>query len=494
MGILATVLADAGWIALDIAGIERGLVERRRKQQRHLVLRPDQFALNRRHGPLCARRLASPGDHRPGLGNRINAALVIRGGTQRRAVVEPGTAVPIAIPGLALQCGLQRVGMRTPCRRAGGVAARIGQRRECAQRCVQQPAEPDALALPQLADPVHAVVPITCAHQRQSAIANFEAGIESARAMLEQGADLVGHRWQEEAVMLCGPQKLAFQERHHSVEHGGIAVGIDIMRDGVGEPCPIIGDARAHTLAGMRQPPMLHVAFDELSRRGPQQMLACQRRPSRRQRHPVLQLVAEAIGTARLIERRARPDAADQRLIQQPAVQHDVHRPIGRLHLHSAEDILPAPADFGQHGIEILRAVARDQPPRLLCAGRFAEKEHDLDPRVRRQHKRGSQRGAGIEAGANGVGERRRAGKRCRIFQRAIAADELPPIGGPVHPAAAQIGEGDARSEGGIPWVAREHRAGFGIDLGGYERCGGGARRTQHPLHIGGHRQMPRAP
>ena len=159
--------------------------------------------------------------------------------------------------------------------------------------------------------------------------------------MLEQRADLVGDRRLEEAVVLAGLQQLAFQKRDHLVEHGGIAGGVDIMRDRVGEPRPIVGDARAHALARMRQPPMLHVALDELPRGGAQQVLARHRRPRGGQRHAVLQLVAEAIRAARLVESRARPDAAGQRLVQQPAVQHDIHRPVGRLHLDRAEHLVP---------------------------------------------------------------------------------------------------------------------------------------------------------
>ena len=74
----------------------------------------------------------------------------------------------------------------------------------------------------------------------------------------------------------CSPacQPLAFQERDHLVENGGIAGRVDIVGDRVGEPRAIVGDPRAHALAGMRQPPMLHVAFDELPRRRAQQVLA----------------------------------------------------------------------------------------------------------------------------------------------------------------------------------------------------------------------------
>ena len=207
--------------------------------------------------------------------------------------------------------------------------------------------------------------------------------------------------------MLFGLQKLAFQERHLLVQHGGIAGRADIMRDGIGEPGPVVGDPRAHALAGMRQPPMLHVALDELPRRRAQQVRARHRRPRCDERHAVLQLVAEAIGAARLVECRASPDAAGQRLIQQPAVQHDVHRPVGRLHLDRAEDSVPVLGDLGQHRVEIVRAVVRDQRPRVRVARGFAEEADDLDAAIRRQHERCSQRAAGIEAGADGVGERR---------------------------------------------------------------------------------------
>ena len=65
---------------------------------------------------------------------------------------------------------------------------------------------------------------------------------------------------------------------------------------------------------GMRQPPMLHVALDELPRRGAQQMLA-RHRPgaTAASAMPSCKLVAEAVGAAGLIEGRARPDAAGER-------------------------------------------------------------------------------------------------------------------------------------------------------------------------------------
>ena len=262
--------------------------------------------------------------------------------------------------------------------------------------------------------------------------AEREALVEPARAVLEQRGGFVGNGGLEEAVVLARREPRAFQERNHLVQDGGVAGRVDIMGGGVGEPRAVVGDPRAHALAGMRQPPVLNVAFDELPCRCAQQVLARHLRSGGGERHAVLKLIAEAVGAARLIEGRAGPDAAGERLIEQPAVQHDVHRPIGRLHLDRAEDIVPVPADLGQNGVEIGRAIARDQAPRVFRARGLAEKEDDLDGAVRWKLDGGPQRAAGIKPGPDGVGERRRAGERRGARERAVAADELPPVAGPV--------------------------------------------------------------
>ena len=59
-------------------------------------------------------------------------------------------------------------------------------------------------------------------------------------------------------------------------------VAVDIVRDDIGEPDAVVGDARAHAAAGFRQPPMLHVALDELPPGRAQQVFARQIRPGRR--------------------------------------------------------------------------------------------------------------------------------------------------------------------------------------------------------------------
>ena len=81
--------------------------------------------------------------------------------------------------------------------------------------------------------------------------------------------------------------------------------------------------------------------------------------------------------------------------------------------------------------------------------------------------------------------------KRGGVLQCPIAADELLPITGPIGLASSKISERNARSERCIPRIAREHRAGVGIDLGRHELRGCTARRTKHPLDVSRQREAP---
>src|ERR1019366_7501609 len=105
MRVLAAIFADTWWVAFDVAGIVRCLIEWRREQQRQLFVGPDQFALDRRHGLGRARAVARPRDQSPGLRDRIDPAFGVGCRPKWGAVVEPGAAVPVAIPGLLLERG-----------------------------------------------------------------------------------------------------------------------------------------------------------------------------------------------------------------------------------------------------------------------------------------------------------------------------------------------------------------------------------------------------
>ena len=49
-----------------------------------------------------------------------------------------------------------------------------------------EPAEPDALSFAVLAHAIHAVIPVTRAHERQTVNSNIKAAVKGACAMFEQ--------------------------------------------------------------------------------------------------------------------------------------------------------------------------------------------------------------------------------------------------------------------------------------------------------------------
>src|SRR4030095_9591637 len=94
-------------------------------------------------------------------------------------------------------------------------------------------------------------------------------------------------------------------------------------------------------------------------------MLARQFAARDREGHHVLKLVAESPGSARLIQRRARPKATGERLVEKPAVQQQVHRTIGRPDLKRGERVLPLPAHRSHCEVMILRPITDDELSRL---------------------------------------------------------------------------------------------------------------------------------
>ena len=125
-------------------------------------------------------------------------------------------------------------------------------------------------------------------------------------------------------------------------------------------------------------PPVLHVPLHELPGRRPEQVLARHLGAGSRESHHILELIAESIGAAGLIARRARPHPAGEGLIEQPAVEQDVHRSIGSPHLHRAEDVVPSLGDGSQDRVEIGLPVTRDQLRSLVVTRPLPEEEHDL--------------------------------------------------------------------------------------------------------------------
>src|SRR4051794_17175387 len=150
-------------------------------------------------------------------------------------------------------------------------------------------------------------------------------------AMLEEGARLRGASGRPVAIVLVGRQRWRFEKRHDFVEDGTVAGRLDVMSDGEGKPEEVVAEARADTIAGRLVPPVLDVAFEELAAGGAQEMptglLGCRVH----ERHHVLQLVAGAVGAARLIEARPSPEPTGEHLIDEPAIDEHIEGWIRRL-------------------------------------------------------------------------------------------------------------------------------------------------------------------
>ena len=80
-----------------------------------------------------------------------------------------------------------------------------------------------------------------------------------------------------------------------------------------------------------------------------------------------------------------------------------------------------------------------------------------------------------------------------RPLRGAVAAEELGPIGGPGRLPPAEVEERDPAGELGVPRVAGQDRARVGVQGRDDPRRARAARRPQHPLGVGGHRQAPGA-
>ena len=141
---------------------------------------------DRVHGARGALGVGGPGEHGPRLRDRVDATLRVLGGAQRRAVVEVRSPVPVAVPARGLERVSERLEVLTPCSRALGVAARLRDRGPLGQGRVEEPAEPDALAPPLLADSVHPVVPVAGPDERKAVTSNGQAPVERAGAVLEE--------------------------------------------------------------------------------------------------------------------------------------------------------------------------------------------------------------------------------------------------------------------------------------------------------------------
>ncbi len=175
---------------------------------------------------------------------------------------------------------------------------------------MQEEAQPAALAAPLAPDPVHAVVPVAAAEQRQPVGAGGDRLVDGAQTVLEERARFGGDRGLQVGLVGALVEQRRGEERHALVEHRRVAGHSQVARDGERQPEQVVRAAGARALARRRVPPVLDVPLDELAAGRAQQVLAREIGARQHQRHRVLQLVAEAEGAAGLRVPRPRPHPA----------------------------------------------------------------------------------------------------------------------------------------------------------------------------------------
>ena len=164
---------------------------------------------------------------------------------------------------------------------------------------------------PPCADPVHAVVPVAGADQWETVGADAKTAIDRCCTMVVEGP--LPRRWfrLEVQVVLIELEERSLQKRDRLVEDGIVGGDGEVAVDRVRQPQPIVGDVRAHATTGRGMPPVLDVAVDELTSGGSKQVLAGKLTLRHDQGDHILELIAESVHAARLVE--GGPRQADRR-------------------------------------------------------------------------------------------------------------------------------------------------------------------------------------
>ncbi len=212
------------------------------------------------------------------------------------------------------------------------------------------------------------------------------------------------------------------------------------------------------------------------------------------QRHRVLQLVAETERAAGLVVAAARPEAARERLIEQPAVGQHVERRIGRFapaRRRACASSAPSPR-------RARHAAAAD--PRKRCTRPLASATLRPTPSLKtisRSWPSASSNGTWIAAHGS-----RPAPTLPESRARAIAAGlrsvPLRPRNSVRSPVTVRVASSASKNATrsaklGVVGVAREDRAAAGFDLGDHVHRRLRPQVAQHPLDVAGRRKPARS-
>ncbi len=319
-----------------------------------------------------------------------------------------------------------------------------------------------------------------------------EAFLDRADAVFVNRPALRRHPRLQIGLVDVRRQRIGFEKRHPHAEQAVVSRGAQVVRDDKRQPEQVVGAFRAEPSARGFVPPVQHVAFGELLRGRSENLRLQQIGPRERQRHDVLQLIAESERAAWLVVARPRPQPAARRLIEQPAIHHHVEGIVWRVHLNRAEVLVPASMHGGEAPLcGVGGAVPPDQVAGSLHVSALAQREHDFLRFAWRQRDDDVEGGTGIEAGAESRRQQLTAKGR-RLRNRSVAPEKRSAIAGRRHEQLAGVGERHAPTEVAVELVAREHRSGFAVDLRHHVRLLISLRRTEPPLVVADEAQAPR--
>src|SRR6266516_3557981 len=93
--------------------------------------------------------------------------------------------------------------------------------------------------------------------------------VDGAHTMVEEGSRFGGTPRLPVGLSLAGGKHRSLQERNELVEDAVVPGRVHVMRYGVRQPEQVVRATGAGAAAGGLVPPVLHISFDELPARGP---------------------------------------------------------------------------------------------------------------------------------------------------------------------------------------------------------------------------------
>src|SRR5437764_1347894 len=133
-------------------------------------------------------------------------------GTEWRSIVEVSPHVPVAVPSMLFDVAPQRGRLAlTPFGR-GHVAALAGKCTELSEHFIKKESQPNAFALPVHAHQVHAVIPISRAHQWQTMLSKMQPSKHRQHTMIVKATEFLRRPGKIVVRILVGLKLTAFDE------------------------------------------------------------------------------------------------------------------------------------------------------------------------------------------------------------------------------------------------------------------------------------------